>query len=43
LEKENYAKDGDSGLVALDVSPIGGLGWGSIHSGRGYTFSEYRL
>ena len=41
LENENYAKeDGDSGLVALDVPPIGGLGWGSIHSGRGYTFSE---
>jgi hypothetical protein len=40
LENENYAKeDGDSGLIALDVPPIGGLGWGSIHSGRGSTFS----
>jgi len=42
LENENYAKEeSDSGLVALDVPPIGG--WGSIHSGRGHTFREDRL
>lgn len=44
LENENYAKEErSSGLIALDVRPVSNrLGWGSIHSRRGYTFREHR-
>jgi hypothetical protein len=45
LENDNYAKEKcSSGLIALDVRPVsGGLGRRSIHSKRGYGFSEHRL
>jgi hypothetical protein len=45
LENGNYAKqECSSGLVALDVRPVSdGLGWRSIHRGRGYVFREHRF
>ena len=44
VENENYAKQkSDSGLIALDIRPIAGLGWRSIHPGRGHIFREHRL
>jgi hypothetical protein len=44
LEKENYAQEEcSSGLIALDVRFVGGLGWRPIYSRRGSNFREHRL
>lgn len=44
LENENYAKEEcSSGLVALDVRFVGGLGWRPIYSRRASIFREHRL
>jgi hypothetical protein len=44
VENQNYAKQkSDSGLIALDIRPIAGLGRRSIHPGRGHIFRENRL
>ncbi|MHB8218413.1 MAG: hypothetical protein ACYDDS_20260 [Candidatus Sulfotelmatobacter sp.] len=43
LENENHANEGASGVIALDVRPaFDGLGWRSIHSGRGYVCREHK-
>jgi hypothetical protein len=44
LENETYAKEkSSSGLIALDIRPIAGLGWRAIHPGRGHILREHRL
>jgi hypothetical protein len=44
LENEGYAKECDSGLIALDVRPISAKRvWRSIEPKRGYAFREHRL
>jgi hypothetical protein len=44
LENENYAQEEcSSGLIALDVRFVGGLGWRPIYSRRGSIFREHRL
>jgi hypothetical protein len=43
-ENENHAKEKlSSGLIAVDVRPIAGLGWRTIHPKRGHIIREHRL
>jgi hypothetical protein len=44
LENEGYAKECDSGLIALDIRPVSARRvWRSIQRKRGYVFREHRL
>jgi hypothetical protein len=44
LENEGYAKECDSGLIALDVRPVSARRvWRSSQPRRGYVFREHRL